>query len=210
MNQQPDGKAEQQHYFSATPAADSVTRVVRVELPDVSLRLTTDAGVFSARALDPGTRVLLENAPPPDADGDILDLGCGYGPIALTMATRCPDRRVLGVDVNTRAIELANHNAADAGLANVSCQLDTEVPAEARFAAIYSNPPIRVGKAALHELLLRWLPRLRPAGTAYLVVQRNLGADSLARWLGEQGYEVDRISSHRGYRVLAVQVMPTD
>lgn len=197
-------RPEPQHYFSASPEVGSATRVVSVELPDVSLRLTTDAGVFSSRGLDPGTRVLLENAPRPDTAGDVLDLGCGYGPIALTMASRCPDRRVVGVDVNTRAIELANRNAADAGLANVTCQLDTEVPADARFAAIYSNPPIRVGKAALHELLLRWLPRLLPGGVAYLVVQRNLGADSLAKWLGEQAYLVERISSHRGYRVLAV------
>jgi 16S rRNA G1207 methylase RsmC len=196
--------ADQQHYFSAAPATGSAKRVVTVELPDVSLRLTTDTGVFSARALDPGTRVLLENAPLPTVPGDLLDLGCGYGPIALTMAARCPDRRVVGVDVNTRALELANQNAAAAGLTNVVCRLDTEVPAEARFAAIYSNPPIRVGKTMLHELLANWLGRLVPGGTAYLVVQRNLGADSLAKWLTERGHEVERISSHRGYRVLAV------
>ena len=202
--------AEQQHYFSATPQAGHAPREVVVELPDVSLRLATDTGVFSARQLDPGTRVLLTNAPTPPVAGDILDLGCGYGPIALTMATRCPDRRVVGVDVNTRAVELANANAATNGLSNVSCHLDTDVPAEARFAAIYSNPPIRVGKSVLHEMLTTWLRRLLPGGVAYLVVQRNLGADSLARWLGEQGYEVERLSSHRGYRVLAVENVATN
>ena len=196
--------ADQQHYFSATPAAGHAEREIPVELPDVSLRLVTDAGVFSARQLDPGTKVLLTEAPRPPIAGDVLDLGCGYGPIALTMATRCPDRKVIGVDVNTRAIELATANAERAGLSNVEFTLS--VPDETRFAAIYSNPPIRIGKAALHELLTAWLPRLLPGGVAYLVVQRNLGADSLARWLTEQGYEVDRISSHRGYRVLAVEV----
>lgn len=180
-------------------------RTIAVDLPGVSLRLATDAGVFSARQLDPGTRILLEHAPLPTVDGDILDLGCGYGPIALTMATRCPDRTVIGVDVNPRAVELAGANATAAGLSNVDCKLADAVPAGARFAAIYSNPPIRVGKAALHELLTTWLGRLLPGGAAYLVVQRNLGADSLARWLTEQGYEVERISSHRGYRVLGVE-----
>ena len=196
--------ADQQHYFSATPAAGHAEREILLELPDVSLRLVTDAGVFSARQLDPGTKVLLAEAPkqPPIA-GDVLDLGCGYGPIALTVATRCPDRKVVGVDVNTRAIELATANAKRAGLSNVEFTLD--VPAGQRFAAIYSNPPIRIGKAALHELLSTWLARLLPGGVAYLVVQRNLGADSLAKWLTERGFEVDRISSHRGYRVLSVE-----
>ena len=197
--------AEQQHYFSATPSAGHTEREISVDLPDVKLRLVTDAGVFSARQLDPGTRVLLAEAPKPPIAGDVLDLGCGYGPIALTMATRCPDRHVVGVDVNTRAIELATANAARAGLSNVEFTLT--VPEETRFAAIYSNPPIRIGKAALHELLTTWLARLLPGGVAYLVVQRNLGADSLAAWLGGRGFEVDRISSHRGYRVLAVEAI---
>jgi 16S rRNA G1207 methylase RsmC len=197
--------ADQQHYFSATPSAEHTPRVVDVELPGVSLRLATDAGMFSPRQLDPGTKVLLTEAPLPPVEGDLLDLGCGYGPIALTMARRCPDRRVFGVDVNRRAAELAAANASANGLSNVVCTLVGEMPETQRFAAIYSNPPIRVGKAALHEMLLTWLPRLRPGGVAYLVVQRNLGADSLAKWLGEQGHEVERISSHRGYRVLAVE-----
>jgi 16S rRNA G1207 methylase RsmC len=77
-----------------------------------------------------------------------------------------------------------------------------------RFAAIYSNPPVRVGKAALHDLLLKWLPRLKPGGRAYLVVQRNLGADSLATWLATQGYQVGRLKSKKGYRILEVYASP--
>jgi 16S rRNA G1207 methylase RsmC len=196
---------QHQHYFTADPNAVSDPRLLTVELSDLTLKLTTDAGVFSPKQLDPGTRVLLEHAPAPTADGDLLDVGCGYGPIALTLAKRYPDRRIIGVDVNTRALELARANAKAAGVTTVTCVLPDEVPADARFAAIYSNPPIRIGKAALHELLLTWLGRLRPDGVAYLVVQKNLGSDSLARWLTEQGHATERIATDKGYRVLATR-----
>lgn len=198
----------QQHYFSAEPAAGSDQRTVRVELPDLTLRLTTDTGVFSRNRLDPGTEVLLRHAPGPEVEGDLLDLGCGYGPIAVALASRYPGRRVVAVDVNARSLALTQQNAAAAGLNSVSAHLPADVPADARFAAIYSNPPIRVGKALLHEMLTHWLARLLPEGRAYLVVQRNLGADSLAAWLADQGHPVRRISSHRGYRVLRVDGSP--
>jgi 16S rRNA G1207 methylase RsmC len=85
----------------------------------------------------------------------------------------------------------------------VAC-LPDEVPPELRFAAIYSNPPVRVGKAPLHDLLLRWLPRLAPGAKAYLVVQRNLGSDSLATWLTGQGWPARKLKSKKGYRILEV------
>lgn len=194
-----------EHYYASTPGVASSRRTIEVELPDLRLRLLTDTGVFSHRQLDPGTRVLLENAPLPAVRGDLLDLGCGYGPIALTMAHRLKRRRVWAVDVNERALELVRDNAAAAGLGGVRAALPGDVPADVRFAAVYSNPPIRVGKAALHELLLQWLPLLLPGGAAYLVVQRNLGADSLARWLDEAGFPTVRLLSRVGYRVLEVQ-----
>lgn len=194
-----------EHYYASTPGVASSRRTIDVELPDLRLRLLTDTGVFSHRQLDPGTRVLLENAPLPAVRGDLLDLGCGYGPIALAMAHRLKRRRVWAVDVNERALELVRDNAAAAGLGGVRAALPGDVPADVRFAAVYSNPPIRVGKAALHELLLQWLPLLLPGGAAYLVVQRNLGADSLARWLDEAGFPTARLLSRVGYRVLEVQ-----
>ena len=165
--------------------------------------LETDAGVFSAGRVDPGTRVLLAEAPAPPA-GDLLDLGCGYGPIALALALLAPAARVWAVDVNERALELTRHNARSAGAGNVAACRPEEVPADLEFAAIYSNPPVRVGKPALHELLLTWLGRLRPDGAAYLVVQSHLGSDSLARWLRDQGYDVSRLASKNAYRVLRV------
>jgi len=199
---------QHQHYFTADPNAVSDPRLLTVELPDLTLKLTTDAGVFSPKQLDPGTRVLLENAPAPTVDGDLLDVGCGYGPIALTLAKRYPGRRITGVDVNTRSLELARANAKAAGVDTVTCLLPHQVPADARFAAIYSNPPIRIGKQALHELLLHWLARLQPDGVAYLVVQKNLGSDSLAKWLTEQGHATERIATDKGYRVLAAKPKP--
>jgi 16S rRNA (guanine1207-N2)-methyltransferase len=195
-----------EHYFSARPRALSRGGTVHVSLPDVQLDLRSDAGVFSAERLDTGTRILLEHAPAPRVRGDILDLGCGYGPIALTMATRRKRSRVWAVDVNERALDLVRENAEATGRSNVIASTPDAVPAETRFAAIYSNPPIRIGKAALHDLLLRWLGRLLPGGAAILVVHKHLGSDSLARWLTGAGYPTARLLSDRGYRLL--QVVP--
>lgn len=161
--------------------------------------------MFGSRGVDLGTMVLLREAPAPPAAGEILDLGCGYGPIAVALALRSPGARVWAVDINERAVELARENAAAAKALNVSACLPDEVPPDVRFDAIYSNPPVRVGKAPLHELLQRWLARLNPGGAAYLVVQRNLGSDSLATWLASQGFGVARLKSKKGYRVLEVR-----
>ncbi|HSS62457.1 MAG TPA: methyltransferase [Candidatus Limnocylindrales bacterium] len=196
------------HYFEARPAVPSRPRTVRLRLGGVDLELQSDRGVFGSKAVDLGTRVLLKEAPPPPAEGDILDLGSGYGPIAIVLARRSPEATIWAVDVNERALELTRANAEAAQTPNVKTGLPDEVPAGVEFDAIYSNPPVRVGKKPLHELLLRWLPRLRPGGAAYLVVQRNLGSDSLAKWLAEQGFEVRRLKSKKGYRILEVKAPP--
>jgi 16S rRNA (guanine1207-N2)-methyltransferase len=192
------------HYFAERPGAASRRRTVDLVLPDLHLRLDTDSGVFSPDRVDPGTRVLLETVPPPPQEGDLLDLGCGYGPIALTLAKRSPSSMVWGVDVNRRALEIAEGNAKAAGLDNVRFKPADEIDPALRFAAIWSNPPIRIGKAALHDLLLAWLPRLTPGALAHLVVQKHLGSDSLQRWLTGQGFPAERIASRSAYRVLRV------
>jgi 16S rRNA (guanine1207-N2)-methyltransferase len=191
-------------YFAERPAAGHRPGLVHVVLPDVHLALRTDAGVFSAGRLDPGSRVLLDTAPPPPARGDLLDLGCGYGPLALVLASRAPRTAVWATDVNERALELCRANAADAGLTGVRCVPPDDPALPGRFELIWSNPPIRIGKAALHELLARWLARLAPGGSAYLVVQRNLGSDSLQAWHSETGWAADRFAARAGYRVLRV------
>lgn len=168
-----------------------------------AMHLTTDRGVFSDGHLDQGTAVLLRQAPAPPATGSVLDLGCGYGAVACAVARRSPGATVVAVDVNPRALELTLGNALRLGLDNVVVGRPNEVDPATMFAAIYSNPPIHVGKPQLHELLLRWLPRLEPDARAYLVVHRHLGSDSLQRWLGSVGFSCDRLASVRGYRVLA-------
>ena len=192
------------HYFSAQPRVPHRPGLVRVILPDVYLELATDAGVFSPGRLDPGTRLLLEEAPAPPTRGDVLDLGCGYGPVACVLAARSPGAAVWAVDVNERALELCARNAGTAGLANVRCLPPGDGSLPDRFVAIWSNPPVRIGKEALHALLSGWLGRLEPAGHAYLVVGRNLGADSLHRWLAGQGWPVTRLAARSGYRLLQV------
>jgi 16S rRNA (guanine1207-N2)-methyltransferase len=193
-----------QHYFTASPAAAHRPGLVQVVLPDLHFEMATDAGVFSAGRLDQGSRVLLETVPPPPARGDLLDLGTGYGPIALAMAARAPEATVWAVDTNERALGLCAANAASAGLGNVRCTLPGAPELPGQFAAIWSNPPIRVGKQALHAMLASWLGRLAPDGQAHLVVQRNLGADSLQRWLRAEGWPAIRIASRSGYRILEV------
>ena len=193
------------HYFSPRPRTPHRPGLVRVVLPDVYLELATDAGVFSPGRLDPGTRLLLDESPAPPPSGDLLDLGCGYGPIACVLAARSPGAAVWAVDVNERALELCAQNAAAAGLPNVRCVTPADPSVPARLAGIWSNPPVRIGKPALHELLSAWLGRLAPGGQAYLVAGRNLGADSLHRWLAEQGWLVTRRAARSGYRLLQVE-----
>ena len=193
-----------QQYFAERPAARPRPGSVHVVTPDLHLELETDSGMFSPTRLDAGTRLLLETAPQPPAAGEVLDLGCGYGPLALVLAARAPGARVWAVDVNTRALELCARNAERAGLANIRCTAPGDPALPAAFDLIWSNPPIRIGKPALHELLSAWLGRLAPGGTAYLVVQRNLGSDSLQRWLAESGWPAERVAARAGYRVLRV------
>jgi 16S rRNA (guanine1207-N2)-methyltransferase len=201
----PAASGTAQHYFAAQPTAAHRPGLVRVVLPDLYLELETDSGMFSPGRLDPGTRFLLESASAPAGAADLLDLGCGYGPIACTMAARSPDATVWAVDVNERALALCERNAAVAGLSNVRCATPDAPGLPASFAEIWSNPPVRIGKPALHELLRRWLARLAPGAGATLVMGRNLGADSLHGWLEkEEGWQVRRLSARSGYRLLRV------
>lgn len=201
------------HYFSPRPAVAEERRQLSVRLAGRELAVWTAGGVFSQDRVDLGTSVLLREAPEPPARGQLLDLGCGWGPVALTMALLAPAATVWAVDVNERAVALTAANARAHGLDGVRAVPPDAVPPEVVFDAIWSNPPIRIGKAALHELLLTWLPRLAPGGTAYLVVQRNLGADSLHSWLAATlgtGFTVDRHASAKGFRVLRVHRLADD
>ncbi len=207
-----------QHYFSESPDVDFRPREIEVDLAGVTRTLVTAGGVFSPEHLDRGTQVLLRtlaHTAPERTDADdgaaeqagfdnLLDLGCGWGPIALNAALTHPRAEVWAVDVNARARELTAENARRLGLTNVRTASPEEVPARIGFAEIHSNPPIRVGKAALHDMLRQWLPRLEPGGSAHLVVAKHLGADSLQRWIAEEFdyLDVSRAARDKGFHVI--------
>lgn len=194
------------HYFDSSPDVADDRRDVRVRAWGRELTMTTSAGTFSAGGLDKATAILLDALEPPTG-GRVLDLGCGWGAIACHLAVAAPAAEVWGVDVNERSLDLTRTNAERAGV-TVRASLPDDVPGDVRFDAIWSNPPIRIGKQALHELLLRWLDRLTDDGVAHLVVGKNLGADSLQRWLDSQGRPTERTTSSKGFRVLTVHRGP--
>jgi 16S rRNA (guanine1207-N2)-methyltransferase len=207
----PAESAPAAHYFSAAPGGAEQRRTITATVWGRELPLLTANGVFAGDQLDRGTAVLLRESQPPQGPVRVLDLGCGYGPIALALAVHAPQAAVDAVDVNERALALCRDNARALGVADrVRVLRPEEVEPERRYDAIWSNPPIRIGKEALHELLRQWLPRLEPGGTARLVVGKNLGADTLQRWLGEQGWRCTRAASAKGFRVLVVQAARED
>jgi 16S rRNA (guanine1207-N2)-methyltransferase len=213
-----------EHYFSAQPHSRSAPGRVELVLPDVRLVLDTDRGVFSPERIDAGTKLLLledpfapgrDRSPSPDAPGasgavrpalgaaaTLVDVGCGYGAVALTLARRHPDATVWAVDVNERALALCRANARALGLANVVVAPPDELPGDLVATAVYSNPPIRVGKAALRALLSDWAARVVAGGSLLLVVARHLGADSLEHWLDTEVGSTRRLAARAGYRVL--------
>jgi 16S rRNA (guanine1207-N2)-methyltransferase len=199
-----------EHYFTESPSSEAKTRELRLELAGREVTVETVSGTFSPTRLDLGTAVLLRHLPEPPT-GDVLDLGCGWGPIALHTALEAKDAevalRVWALDVNSRSLETTAANARRLGLDSIAPVTAEQIPADLQFSAIRSNPPIRIGKAALHELLETWLPRLAPGGRADLVVSKNLGADSLQKWIAQMlgdGFTIERTGSSKGFRVLTV------
>ncbi len=202
------------HYFTSQPTSASQRRSVSVELAGQLVTVETAAGIFSPSAVDRGTSALLRNVAPPPPRGTFLDLGCGWGPIALTMALLSPEADVWAVDVNERAVQLLRDNAHALQRSRVTVALPQDVPGDLAFDLIWSNPPIRIGKVALHQVLMQWLPRLAPGGSAYLVVAKDLGGDSLHRWLATDGlgprYTVRRTATDKAFRILQVTAPPRE
>ena len=196
------------HYFSQEPSSPLKPKTIQIPVAGELVDVTTASGTFSPTQLDFGTEVLIEQMDLAPVSGNLLDLGCGWGPIALNLGKLRPNTKVWAVDVNTRSVELTKANAKNLGISNINAVLPDQVPADLRFSGIWSNPPIRIGKKELHELLLMWLPRLETRGEAYLVVQKNLGSDSLQKWLTEElasDFEVSRYTSIKTYRVLKIK-----
>jgi 16S rRNA G1207 methylase RsmC len=196
------------HYFSQEPSSPLKPKTIQIPVAGELVDVTTASGTFSPTQLDFGTEVLIEQMDLVPDSGNLLDLGCGWGPIALNLGKLRPNATVWAVDVNTRSVELTQANAKNLGISNITALLPDQVPEDLRFSGIWSNPPIRIGKKELHELLLLWIPRLEAGGEAYLVVQKNLGSDSLQKWLTEElasGFEVSRYTSIKTYRVLKIK-----
>ena len=198
----------EEHYFSQTPQTKFIPKEIRVELAGHEVTVETSGGIFSPEHVDQGTAVLLAHLDRAPAGGNILDIGCGWGPIALALAFNAPRATIWAIDVNERSLELTRSNAAKLGLKNIKVMRPEEVPADMNFSGIWSNPPIRVGKQELHNILTQWLPRLDVAAEALLVVQKNLGADSLHRWLEAEmpeGLSTIRLETSKSFRVLRVK-----
>jgi 16S rRNA (guanine1207-N2)-methyltransferase len=196
------------HYFSEAPDSKYKPKEIRVVIDGKSVSVTTSGGIFSPDHIDTGTLVLLDHLDELPPSGNILDVGCGWGPIALSLASRSPQATIWAIDVNQRSLDLTAANAARLGLKNVKTARPEDVPADLVFAAVWSNPPIRVGKDVLHDILSTWLPRLAEGAEAYLVVQKNLGADSLQRWLEiemPEGFSTIRVETAKGFRVIRVK-----
>ena len=195
------------HYFSKEPKSEYQPKQIELDVAGEVFNVSTASGTFSPLRLDVGTSVLIDHLELAPQEGNILDLGCGWGAIALNLAKHSPKAKVWAVDVNNRSLELTAENAKIVGLENIQTAIPESVPKELMFSGIWSNPPIRIGKKELHELLLGWLPRLEKGASAYLVVQKNLGSDSLQKWLTEtltDGYEVSRLTSVKTYRIIKV------
>ncbi|GAA1046841.1 class I SAM-dependent methyltransferase [Rothia amarae] len=199
-----------EHYFSSDPQGDFTPKQVSVELAGERVSVVTASGIFSPAGIDKGTAILLAEAPEPSGS-TVLDIGTGWGPISLTLAKKLPQARVIGVEVNQRSAELTRMNAERLGLSNIEVFAPSDVPGDLQFDTIWSNPPIRVGKDVLHDILRTWLPRLAPQGCAYLVVQKNLGADSLQKWIAKEldsvdagTFKVSRYATAKGFRILEV------
>lgn len=205
MTESPAGNTE--HYFSAQPAGEFTSTVIPVYLAGRELELETAGSVFSPDHLDGGTEALLRAVDDLPVSGSFLDIGCGWGPIALSMALESPAATVYAIDVNERALELTRRNAARVGADNVVVGTPEDVPANVEFDVIWSNPPIRVGKVELHAILNQWLPRLRVGGEAWMVVAKHLGADSFEKWIASEfatTHTIERASTHKGFRIFRV------
>ena len=195
------------HYFATSPEGPLVTREISVNLNGNKTTVLTAGGVFSPEHIDQGTQVLLTHIQAANPTGTFLDVGCGWGPIALALALQSPKATIYAIDVNERSLELTKMNAEKLGISNIIACRPDEVPQQILFDEIWSNPPIRVGKKVLHEILNLWLRKLIPGGTARLVVQKNLGSDSLHKWLVDEfnsGFDSTRIDSSKTFRVLKV------
>jgi 16S rRNA (guanine1207-N2)-methyltransferase len=192
------------HYYTNKPSAESNRQKWTFDLKGYNFTFTTDSGVFSKKEVDFGSRVLIEAFEVPSVEGSILDVGCGYGPIGLSLAKAFPDRQVDMVDINERAVELAKENAKNNQIENVSIFTSNiyEKVTSDNYAAILSNPPIRAGKKVVHEILEKAWSHLTQNGELWIVIQKKQGAPSAMEKLEELFEEVEVVTKKKGYFII--------
>lgn len=198
-----------EHYYTKDPQVKSQPKEWSTQLRDKTFRLRTDAGVFSRGEVDFGSRLLAETFELPEVDGDILDAGCGYGPIGLSIAASFPERKIQMIDLNERALALSAHNAKSNGVTNVeiySSDAFSSVPTDG-FSAILTNPPIRAGKKTVFNFYNGAFSRLNKGGELWVVIQKKQGSASTVKYLEELFGNVEIVANKKGYQILqAVKV----
>lgn len=194
------------HYYSKTPGVEHNRQTHSCTLRGYSMTFVTDAGVFSKSGVDYGSRVLIE-ALELDPKDRVLDVGCGYGPIGLTAAKLASSGHVTMVDINERAVELAKENAKVNKVANVTViQSDLyEAVKQIRFNVILTNPPIRAGKAVVHQIFEQGYERLEDGGSMWVVIQKKQGAPSAMEKLDALFGNVEEVTKDKGYRIFRAQ-----
>ncbi|PLR84960.1 MULTISPECIES: class I SAM-dependent methyltransferase [Bacillus] len=193
-----------EHYYSKTQKVESDPNYWDYNLKGYSFRFKTDNGVFSKKDVDFGSRLLIETFVMPKPEGLVLDVGCGYGPIGLSIAKSFPDRTVHMVDVNERALALAKENAAANSVNNVSIYESDRLlnVADLGFAAILTNPPIRAGKTVVHDIFEQSFSLLVSGGELWVVIQKKQGAPSAIDKLKELYAEVETVEKKKGYCII--------
>ncbi|QQZ62104.1 class I SAM-dependent methyltransferase [Paenibacillus sonchi] len=195
-----------QHYYSQQPDVRHDRRTIETVLRGKSLRFTSDAGVFSKGDIDYGSRVLIEAMEIPDGSA-VLDVGCGYGPIGISAAYLAPKGHVTLIDINSRAVELARENARSNGAHNVTV-MESDVLSAVKgqkFDVIVTNPPIRAGKAVVHQIFEEAYDHLNEGGTLWVVIQKKQGAPSAAAKLESLFGDVEEVGKDKGYRIIKAQ-----
>ncbi len=195
------------HYYSKDPTSKSNPIRWKYTLRGEEFLFTSDHGVFSRGEVDFGSRLLIESFEEPSAAGDFLDVGCGYGPIGIVLAKSHPNRNVLMIDVNTRAIELARYNVKENQLNNVDVMesdLFEGVPKQ-QYAAIITNPPIRAGKKVVHKIFEQSFVHLVDEGCLWVVIQKKQGAPSAKKKLEELFGNCDVVKKEKGYYILKAE-----
>lgn len=193
-----------EQYFTENPTASHDEHHVNYHLNGINLNLTTDAGVFSKNRVDYGSGVLIEQMLDQDLPGgNILDVGCGYGPIGLFAAKKWPDRQVDMVDVNERAMDLARRNAAANGAGNVNIfASDRYQEVTGQYAMIVTNPPIRAGKAIWSSILSEAKDHLLEGGILLVVIQKKQGAPSAKKLMAAAFGNCEILTRDKGYYIL--------